>query len=549
MAFFVEFNVVNPLTKVLETVRVSSARDFMSADWAEVPNVAYPSKLIDAGNFEYWLWGQRATRGISQVTFGSVKIDNSEGNFDYLLRGGFAGQSISIFSGDELTQFDQSEWVPLFSGTIMRADFAFQTLTIALSDSIGELADKELQSTKFAGTNSLPNGVEGLESDIKGQPKPKLRGLATNFAPPLVNTSGYVYQIDDGTALLPMAITGIYDKGASINVGTAQASLAALMATAPTAATYDYYAGSDGWFFKLGSKPDGTVTCTVSEGAASDRTVGNIVYRLITNEGGLSAAKVTKLAEMNAMCPGQVGTWEFAETTVGTVVDSLLNSVNGYLVETRKGEYQFGKLINPDTSASKATFEEWQILNESGFTLTASTDAGIGIRSGASGTGEHGYNVRFSSRTGMNAGLPVWRVMLDYDKNLTVQSEGDLAGAVTLARRSYLKSDYRTVIASDASVKDVHKRAPEFVCQSLLTSSADALVEAQNQLTLRSVTRFIIEITLDTTVASVVNIGDVFTVKASRFGFDEGKNFLLIGIVEQFGNPQTAANTTLIGWG
>jgi hypothetical protein len=66
-----------------------------------------------------------------------------------------------------------------------------------------------LQTTKYAGSNVLPAGREGVE-DLKGKPKPVCLGSVFNIAPPCVNTSKLIYQVNDGAVA---SISAIRDRG------------------------------------------------------------------------------------------------------------------------------------------------------------------------------------------------------------------------------------------------------------------------------------------------------------------------------------------------
>ena len=68
-------------------------------------------------------------------------------------------------------------------------------ITFQCRDALHAL-DINLLTTKYAGTNAMPAGVEGTTDDIGGTPKPVLLGTCKNVTPKQVNTSKKIYQID-----------------------------------------------------------------------------------------------------------------------------------------------------------------------------------------------------------------------------------------------------------------------------------------------------------------------------------------------------------------
>ncbi|WP_328716773.1 hypothetical protein VO226_16100 [Halomonas elongata] len=64
----------------------------------------------------------------------------------------------------------------------------------------------------YDGSNVLPDGLEGTEDDIAGEPKPQVWGEVRNATPVQVNTSKLIYQV---SSLSDCTVTAVYDKGLS----------------------------------------------------------------------------------------------------------------------------------------------------------------------------------------------------------------------------------------------------------------------------------------------------------------------------------------------
>ncbi|MTK11614.1 MAG: hypothetical protein F8N39_05835 [Clostridiaceae bacterium] len=432
-------------------------------------------------------------------------------------------------------------------------------MEIYVVDLLGDIGQASYQPRKFAGTNVGPVGVEGLSTDLQGKPKPKLRGTAVNFSPPCVNTSLLIYQIDDGTAKLPLTLSGgsgptalgVFDKRSPLTSG-GSASLASIMAQSTTVAAGSFitYAGPEGWFLRVGSTPS-RLTVTASEGALADRTVAEIVSRELMGVGGVCQGDILGVAEMDAKNPAEVGIWVGDEITLQPVLDSLLDSVNGFLTDTRDGRLQLGILEDPAGMQPVFTVYPWMIKSPDGIKITPTSDPGVGILVSAAVSGGQD---RYLSSQDATVGLPCKLVKLLFDRNFTVLAGADLAGNAA-ADTSYVGLEYRTFATpADPSVMAKHASAPEFTCTTLLRNGADASKEAFRQARLRSVPRYVVEIPIDPKEAFAVgqsvhsvDLARGVLVKIPRFGWDLGKTFFCLGLIEN--TDATNASSTLLLWG
>lgn len=105
--------------------------------------------------------------------------------------------------------------------------------------------------------------------------------------------------------------------------------------------------------------------------------------------------------------------------------------------------------------------------------------------------------------------------------------------------------------AEDAGVKVRHLLASEITFASLLTSSADATVEAARQLDLRKVRRDFIQIKVPSAAAVGIDLGDTVMVRVPLLGLDDGKLFVVTRMIEELdseGDGEIEA-VTLELWG
>ena len=148
------------------------------------------------------------TFGQSQVGFGDLVLINEDGGLDFLEDYAFDGRSITQYRGPEGAAFPGGYTKGLVA-TMEQAIPDSRSYRIKIRDRQDEV-DIPLQPTKYDGDNSLPAGLEGVAGDLKGKPKPICYGVVKNIAPPLVNTSKLIYQVNDGTVA---SVDEVYDAG------------------------------------------------------------------------------------------------------------------------------------------------------------------------------------------------------------------------------------------------------------------------------------------------------------------------------------------------
>lgn len=515
--YLVEIQCYDDALAGTRVLRFANYIGFITKPSESPANTTYEPRIISAGNFEQHIYKSSTTSGRSEVGFGAIVLNNADGALDTLIDYGFDGRQLIIWRGEAGAAYPAG-FTKIFTGTIEQPEFSLNTVTLRIRDRLAEVADKPLQAIKYSGTNALPAGVEGVADDLKGSPKPLLKGVAFNFSPPLVNTSRLIYQISSNQI---SSIQNVYDNGAAITTGTSRASLAALEATAPTAGQYDYYVGSasDGAYIRLGSSPAGTVTVNATEGAnASNRTVAQIISAVLQSSGGIAAGDIDSatITALDAANNSEVGFWQGTEeTTAGEIIDMLCASIGAFWTINANGKFVVGRLELP-SGTPVAVFQSYHLLAVS---LLASNDAGRGI--------------------------PVYRVNLAYQRNYTQQSESDVAGSVSLERRNFLKETMRLVNSTDNSVKTKHLLAKELNTEGLLISAAAAATEAARLQALYGVRRDLLQISLQSSDIAVIELNDVVCIKIPRLGWSSGKDFRVIGRIQNF----ELDITELVLWG
>lgn len=501
--YLAEITAYDPEAGAETVLRYATGAGFISAAADSPAHTPYEPVIEQAVEITRTIFAPGTTQGQSKIGFGDLVLLNPDGELDQLLPLSFDGRSVVVKRG-LVGDASLTDFTTIFVGTMEQAEFGVDRITLKLRDKQAPL-QLPIQPTKYAGTNALPAGVEGVAGDLAGKPKPLVFGTVTNIAPPCVNTARLVYQVNDGTIA---SLDAVYDRGVALTAGGTYASEAEVLndALAPAAGAYKVYLA--GGLFRLGSSPAGTVTADVSQGATvADRTAAAlyeaVLLHMDVDPADILASDLTTLdAKNSAVC----GIYIDAETKAADVLDAIANTVGAWWGVNAAGEYRIVRLERP-TGTPVLSFGPNDLI---------------------------GPPVR-QSTADPERGLPAYRVTMRYAKNYTVQST-DVAGSVTDARRAVLAEQWREASATDASVQVTHLLAVALVYDSLFANEADAETEAARRLALRSVQRHRFNITVpfdDET--SVIDLGDVVGLSHPRYGLsilgdDNGQSFVVLSV-------------------
>lgn len=462
--------------------------------------------------------------GATSDRFDSLRIDNSNGDLDYLQDWGLAGQTAHFLIGDSSAAY--SSFYSLFVGKVEQALFDMTTIELVFRDRREEL-DQPIQQNKYLGTNFGPNvGLEGNE-DQKGKVKPLVFGEVLNISPPAVNTSLLIYQVNDG----PVAdVTAVYDKGEALLRGPDYLNQAEMETVAPAESTYRVWKA--GGYFRIGTSPEGTITTDVIEGATpADRSAAQIAKRIVTRPGGIPASDVNAndIAALDTKNAATVGIFIDSESTFASALDTILPSVGAWDGFDRLGMFRMARLDLPKVSA--ATLRR----GDSKTRLLAGDLDIVGIRS--------------TPTKAEDRGKPVWRMIVNFARNWTVQQGDALAGEVSAERRAYLSAQFRTTDpADDITTKTNNPLAVQRTIDTVLTSITAAEDERDRQLSILFGRQDLLEVDIKLSVEAVaaLDIGVGATVAIPRYGYDDGRILVISGLEY---NPITNILTVALwGW-
>lgn len=428
----------------------------------------YDPRIQQPGLYEAGLYAGQLLQQ-SRSGYGETTLINTDGGLDYLADYAVDGRDMVLAYNGK----------PQVTGTVARLAFADDEVSVVLRDPLEPLRSAHPVAT-YAGDNVLPNGLEGTQDDIAGEPKPLVFGEIRNATPVLVNSALLIYQV---SSLADCTVTAVYDKGVALDNGGDYDSLADLQSTAPEKATYRAFQG----YVRLGDSAVGTVTVDAEQ---ADPRAGAVAQ-------ALAAARGYVLDESDAAALNSYGAVRFyltAETDTLSLLDRMAVSIGGFLSAQPGNVLRLGTLDAPVP------------------TLAAVRD----------------YSIVQVTRNGTGAGdngLPVWRVTIECDRIETVQP--DLESNVPEARRSRLARQTRRVIATDDSVRDRHPLAGEITIDSVLASYTQTQRVAERVLALLSGRRD--SVSVDAIDAVLPEVGGNLTLYTPRHGYGEGRAMRVTG--------------------
>ena len=285
-----------------------------------------------------------------------------------------------------------------------------------------------------------------------------------------------------------------------------------MQANAPSAGQYRVWLA--GGMVRLGSLPTGQVTADATEGASAAARYAGALLSRIAQQMGIASGDVSAadVAALDAAAPYELGAAVQGDESALAVMERIAASVGAWFGFDRLGVLRLGRLVAPSSSPTTELTE---------------------------------ISITSLERIAQDA-LPVWRVVLGWGRNETVQA-GELAGSVTAARRAWLAEAVRTAPAEDAAVKNRYKLAGELRRDTLLVTQANAEAEAARLLALYKVRRDTFKVRARLSAAEVENIdlGQVVRLTWPRYGLAAGRLFVVTGLRQDF--ERDAVEVTL--WG
>lgn len=475
------------------TLRYADRGWFGGPTDANRPNAVYEGRAFDPLLFDRQLpLTPEEARAIERQS-GTVRLVNADGALD-VIASTYAvdGRAVRIFYGPYMAPYASFQKVADLLSRSLR--LTRNTLEIEVRARTFSL-DKPLQTLVYSGA-----GGENGTADLAGVRLPMAFGKVRNATPILIDPANLIYQAHDGQM---QAVDAVYDRGAALtDSGTDVSGYAALAAQSVTAG--QYATALDSGLFKLGSSPDGLVTCDIQGDAAGGyvSALSDIARRILRDRANVSASRINA-SSFSAIgdFTGDAGYFVAAgdDRTISRALDDLIGGVSGYWGAGRDGRFRAGILDRPEARTPVFYLDTKNVLDvQPDRTIT-----------------------------------PRWRQRVSYKRNWTVQRGEDIAGSVTDARRQVLAQAYAVASASDSDVTARHLEALDpRVLESPLDDEADAQTLADRLLTLHKVQRATYEVTAPRIGYLFPLLGSVVRLTWPEYGLSIGKNCLLVGIRE-----------------
>lgn len=257
--YIAEITVFNPVLGASGSTQVLyfSNGDGYATQASESPaSTPYEARLKQPLDIARTMFSGASLSGRSTIGLGDVILSNPDGALDYLNDLGFDGRQIRVGRTSVLNPSYPSDFT-WYTATMKGAELPNSEVRIQLRDRLQIVASAPFQTTKFAGSNVLPDGVEGVAGDLKGKNKPICFGVAKNVSAPWVNTPKGIFQVNDGAIA---SVAAVRDKGIELTPGRFWTTTAQIMGTVDGsyAAAYGvglFVVGSQGG--EIMTSPDG----------------------------------------------------------------------------------------------------------------------------------------------------------------------------------------------------------------------------------------------------------------------------------------------------
>lgn len=404
-------------------------------------NTHYEPRVIDPGAISRKMTDLSRNSPRGEVGYGEIVLANGDGGLDTLFGDGvtsFRERQVRVLMVDADAAYSTAE--VLLVAVIVQAELSRDTVSVSIKDGSYILASAH-QTTVYAGTNSLPAGVEGVD-DIKGKVKPMLYGKGLKIQPPCVNTSKLIYQI---SARALQSVDGVYDGGAALTAGATYADQAAMEATAPSAGQYRAWLA--GGMIRLGSSLVYGLTVDATADTSGNSTAAQLIKTVALARGwpsgDISASDVAALDTANSSV---LGIWVDDSRTTLDAMDLLAQSVGACYWVDRLGILRMARLDLP-SGTSVETIAPWK------FSSVAQVTSGQDV--------------------------PAGTARIKYARYGQAQSRTELAGTVTDADAADLAQEWRVSTYSATPSPNPHKRLQTIERDTALTSKANADTESQ----------------------------------------------------------------------
>jgi len=456
---------------------------------------------------------------------GNIEILNAEGDFDSYLDYAWEGHTVSVFIG--APNWARSAFIEIFSGkaTALTAP-TLSTLSLNMVDKQEELnvkTQEALLDQSYVDTKLLAANTAGdFTANVTGSPSsyphawnhltgvipegsinkhiPICLGKCFNIEPVLIDYYNHVYQIheDDIASVSEVRANGVVLDVSQYEVSVSTGLLRLLDHDAGAQITCDVI----GTTTRGGGYDSGLIVTSYS--------AAQLIEWFVLEKTTLTASDIDNDYFNNSTGftnTSELGIYINEEDNVLNTINSIISSVGGYARFNRSNnKLQIIVFLDPSGETSVLSIGEDEII-----------ERGISLQ---------------------EIELPFKAINIGYKRNWTVQDSGAIAGSVFSSNIDNINfidqitteySNLYTVTAVTTAKYPLAKEKEQI--PTLIYAKVDAQTELDRRSTLRSVKRFIYQISTIATPFSI-SIGDVVTITHSRYGLDSGVKCLVVGMRE-----------------
>lgn len=468
---------------------------------SDVPaNVSFLGVITDIGAIDRSVFQGNGITGDPRVSSGYIELSNT-GRLDSWLNYGFDGRTFELSRLNVSSLYSSRR--RLFTGTLIGIDAsnAWTKLRLLIRDRLQEL-DLPLLTERYSGTTIGPGATAEGNAEVKDQLKPWALGRCRNVTPILVNAYDLIYQVSK-KAVVSIVVKWSGDPLTLFgNMLTLEALQAAVIPTG------QYATCLERGMFRTANSPAGVVTADVVEGVnGASRTHAQIALRVM-QEFGIEDIDLASVTAADAFSSAEAGIHIDTDESALIWLSKIMDSAGFALIPDLDGVFSIVILKDPSSLTPVMSFD----LNS----LSA------------------GSSLSLLNGSGDDNGVPTYSVVMTFDRNYTPMDLSQLAGILSDADKSALEETFKTITLRDTSVRISHPLAAELNKDSLFAFAADANVEGNRVLNMLKVRRDRISLSVKDEVAEEVELGDCVLLTLSRFGFDSGKKFIVVGKKNNF---------------
>jgi len=396
----------------------------------------------------------RGEFGGGDIRYGLLDVVNQDGAIDAWLDYGWGRcAELSIVDSDAAYNTRQVVLSACISNMIPASD----VFSLQWAPRHQPLLDNPASGGLFLGDNadSPPTGLEG-SVDIKGQRKPRAKGVLKNITPVDVDSVQRIFAWNydkDGVRAATHSIDAVYYNGSAWMFGTDYANAAALLASSAVNGTYNTCKAESLILMGGSVSLNANITMDVTiEATAAERYAGTLLDFFMQDAGVPSGdISPTDVTALNAAAPYEMGIY-IRDETFTEVCNQIAASVAAWYLPDRQGVYRIGQVTSPVTEDITFTRLDLDTVIEDGtFEL-------VSIAPVAS-----------------NDYIPAKEVRVKYNRNWTVLDRANIASAVSDADAEFFISEYRvTDAAVNSANAEKHLNAQVLEYSTLLTTEAGA---------------------------------------------------------------------------